>query len=86
MVYSETDATNDPNNQFKSFEYKETFTSRGIGIGAKLGVIYKPQDFWRIGFAIHTPQMDDVLTDRISSSITANTESYAGISTETATI
>ena len=82
LTYSETDATNNPNNQFKSFEYKESFSSKGIGIGAKLGVIYKPQDYWRIGFAFHTPQLMGY-TDRISSSITANTESYAGTRTVT---
>ncbi len=80
IKYSETDATNNPNNQFKSFEYKETFSSKGVGVGAKLGVIYKPQEFWRIGFAFHTPQLIGY-TDRISSSLTSNTESYAGIKT-----
>ena len=80
LTYSETDATNNPNNQFKSFEYKETFSSNGVGVGAKLGVIYKPQEFWRIGFAFHTPQLIGY-TDRISSSLTSNTESYAGIKT-----
>lgn len=75
IVYSETDATNNPNNQFQSFEYKETFTSKAIGIGAKLGIIYKPQDFWRIGFAFHTPQLMG-FTDKISAAITANTETY----------
>jgi len=78
LTYSETDATNNANNQFKSFEYKETFTSHGVGIGAKLGVIYKPQEYWRIGFAFHTPQLISY-TDHISSSLTSNTESYAGI-------
>lgn len=78
LTYSETDATNNPNNQFKSFEYKETFTSNGVGIGAKLGFIYKPKEYWRIGFAFHTPQLMGY-TDRIRSSLTANTESYAGI-------
>ena len=77
LMYSETDATSNPNNQFKSFQYKETFTSRGVGIGAKIGVIYKPQELWRIGFAVHTPQLMG-FTDRISSSLTSNTESYAG--------
>jgi len=81
LLYSETDATTNPNNNFKSFEYKETFSSKGIGIGAKLGVIYKPQEFWRIGFAFHTPQLMGY-TDRISSSLTSNTESYAGIKSE----
>ncbi len=82
LTYSETDATGNPNNQFNSFQYKETFSSRGAGIGAKLGVIYKPQEFWRIGFAFHTPQFMSY-TDHISSSITANTENYAGIRTAT---
>jgi long-subunit fatty acid transport protein len=81
LSYSETDATSNPNNQFKSFEYKETFSSQGVGVGAKLGVIYKPQEYWRIGFAFHTPQFMGY-TDKISSSITANTESYAGIRSE----
>ncbi len=80
LTYSETDATASTTNQFKSFEYKETFTSHGFGIGAKIGVIYKPQEFWRIGFAFHSPQAMSY-TDRISSSITANTETYAGIKT-----
>ena len=78
LTYSETDATNNVNNQFKSFEYKETSSSKAVGIGAKLGVIYKPQESWRIGFAVHTPQVLGY-TDRISSSLTSNTEGYAGI-------
>ncbi len=77
LTYSETDVTNDATNQFKNFEYKETFSSSGFGVGAKLGIIYKPQEFWRLGFAFHTPQFIS-FTDRISSSISANTESYAG--------
>ncbi len=81
LTYSETDATNNPNNQFKSFEYKETFSSKGVGVGIKLGVIYKPQDSWRVGFAIHSPQLMGY-TDQISSSLTANTETYAGIRSE----
>lgn len=82
ITYSEKDATTNPNNDFASFEYKESFTSNGIGFGAKLGVIYKPQEFWRIGFAFHTPQLM-TFTDRIRSSMTTNTENYAHTLTET---
>ena len=78
IIYSETDATNNKNNQFSNFTYKENFTSNAVGIGVKLGMIYKPQEFLRVGFAIHSPQLMSY-TDHISSSITANTESYAGI-------
>ncbi len=80
-TYTETDATSNLNNEFKRFEYRESFSSKGLGIGAKLGVIYKPQEFWRIGFAFHTPQLMGY-TDKISSSITANTETYAGTKSE----
>ena len=81
LVYRETDATNDPNNQFSSFEFRETFTSQGLGIGAKIGTIYKPKEHWRIGFAFHTPQFI-TFKDRVRASMTANTESYAGIRSE----
>jgi long-subunit fatty acid transport protein len=77
LVYSERDITNDPTNQFNFFEYRETYTSQGAGIGLKLGTIYKPTEFVRIGFAFHSPQIIS-MTDRIRSSINADTEGYAG--------
>lgn len=76
LVYSETDATSNTANNFQYFEYKETFTSKGVGLGAKIGVIYKPQEYWRVGFAIHTPQFM-TFTDRIRASMSTNTEAYA---------
>ncbi len=82
LLYSEKDATNNPNNNFSSFEYKESFSSRGIGVGLKLGMIYKPTDYWRIGFAFHTPQMMGY-KDEIRSSMITNTESYAKTVSET---
>ncbi|MDI9366244.1 MAG: hypothetical protein QM541_14905 [Flavobacterium sp.] len=82
LFYKETDATNNPNNQFADFTYSEQFQSNGVGIGAKLGIIYKPLNSWRLGFAFHTPQSIS-FTDRISSQMTTNTERYAGIITET---
>ncbi len=82
VIYSETDATNNPNNQFASFVYQEQFRSSGVGIGAKFGMIFKPQDSWRIGFAFHTPQII-AFTDKIRSSLVTNTESYAHIVSET---
>jgi hypothetical protein len=81
LTYSETDVTNLTTNQFKTFEYKETFISNGVGIGGKLGVIYKPKEFWRIGVAFHSPQFISY-TDNIRSAMTTNTEGYAGIVSE----
>jgi hypothetical protein len=81
LVYTETDATSLTTNEFKTFEYKERFISNGVGIGAKLGAIYKPKEFWRIGFAFHTPQYISY-SDNIRSSMITNTESYAGTRSE----
>lgn len=82
LTYRENDRTNNPNNYFSFFEYKENFSSNGFGIGAKLGLIYKPVDMWRVGFAFHTPQIIG-FKDQIRSSLIANTEAYAGTRSET---
>lgn len=81
ITYSERDATTNSHNNFSDFYYKETLISNGFGVGLKLGMIVKPADFWRIGFAIHTPQYIN-FKDEIRSSIVANTEDYAGIRSE----
>jgi len=44
-------------------------------------MIYKPKDFWRIGLALHTPQLMGY-KDEVRASMTTNTESYAGIQSE----
>lgn len=79
--YSEKDATNNPNNNFSYFNYREIATSKGTGVGLKLGMIYKPQNDIRIGFAFHTPQLMSY-KDEIRSWLTANTEQYAGLKSE----
>jgi hypothetical protein len=76
LTYTEKDATNNPNNQFESFTFQESFSSRGIGMGLKLGTIYKPTEFWRVGVAFHTPQIIG-FKDEVRASMIANTESYA---------
>ncbi len=81
LTYSETDATNNPNNDFQRFEFKESTRSFGIGLGVKLGAIYKPQEHWRLGLAIHTPQVI-AMKDQIRAWLTANTENYAGTRSE----
>lgn len=81
LTYNETDATNNPNNNFSYFNYKESLSSFGIGVGLKLGVIYKPADNLRLGLAFHTPQVIG-FTDKIRSSMITNTEAYAGTKSE----
>lgn len=78
LYYAETDLTNNPNNYFGGFTVNENFSSRGWGLGAKFGIIYKPESYLRLGFSLHTPQLI-TFRDAISADMTTNTESYAGI-------
>ncbi len=81
LTFIETDATSNANNNFARMEYKESVRTSAVGVGVKLGFIYKPQPSWRLGFAIHTPQLMAV-TDRIRSSMKTQTEGYAGFTEE----
>lgn len=81
LVYSETDISGDPNNNFDYFTYSENYKTNGAGLNAKLGLIYKTQNGLRVGVAFHTPTIMD-LTDKIRSSMTTNTEAYAGLLSE----
>lgn len=73
VTYTETDATNNNNNNFDFFTYHETLTTRGSGINLKLGAIYKVNDYFRFGAALHTPTYYH-LKDIQNRSLTANTE------------
>jgi hypothetical protein len=77
LSFSETDLTGKIDNNFSFFEYKEHYETRGAGINAKLGLIYKAGNSFRLGFAFHTPSLMS-LTDKIRSEMTTNTEAYAG--------
>jgi hypothetical protein len=78
QTYSETDLSGNLNNDFASFTYRETYSTSGAGLNAKLGVIYSPSTPWRIGLAIHTPSAL-ALTDHISASMVTNTENYTSL-------
>ncbi|HLG34793.1 MAG TPA: outer membrane protein transport protein, partial [Bacteroidia bacterium] len=45
---------------FKSFRLNNDLTTTGTGINFKLGMIYRANDFVRIGLAIHTPTFYDM--------------------------
>ncbi len=46
--------TGAPNNYFNFVSLDERYTTKGVGINAKLGVIAKPAEYIRLGFAIHS--------------------------------
>lgn len=80
-TFTEADLTDDPNNKFDAASISETLNTTGAGVNLKMGAIYKPQEFIRLGLAIHTPTIY-MLTDQYTASITTNTESYQGTLTQ----
>lgn len=56
-TFSERDPSGDTSNRFGSFTYIDDFSSFGSGIQGKIGVIYRPADHIRLGFAFHSPAM-----------------------------
>ncbi|WP_143309995.1 OmpP1/FadL family transporter [Chitinophaga vietnamensis] len=72
---SEDDATGNKNNYFSYLDYNLYLKRTGLGIGAKVGVLYKFTDRLRVGGAIHTPVYYS-LHDSYSADLTANTENY----------
>lgn len=79
--FVEADATTNPNNKFDYAIFKQGLTTTGVGFNLKGGIIYKPQEYWRLGFAVHSPTIYS-LTDKNTAEITTNTEGYAGTQTQ----
>ncbi len=78
--YRESDPSGNTNNNFDYFELNDYLSTKGIGINGKLGVIFKPVDYLRLGVALHTPTFYS-LTDRESSDLKVASEGYNGVST-----
>jgi hypothetical protein len=76
-VFSEYDTSNDVSNGFKSFTYKDEFTSTGAGFDLKIGAIYRPAEYFRIGLALHSPSFIS-MTDTRETFISTNLEDTAG--------
>jgi hypothetical protein len=72
-TFTESDPTNDETNNFKFSRYEETLSTSGVGLNAKLGVIFKPEQQLRLGLAIHTPTIYG-LKDKLSAKMVTNTE------------
>ncbi|MFK7934228.1 MAG: OmpP1/FadL family transporter [Saprospiraceae bacterium] len=71
-TYQESDPT-DEIEFFNELEYIERLTTNGIGINAKLGLIFRASQAIRLGAAVHTPTnfgMDDLFTTDLTYSYT----------------
>ncbi|MEO6682728.1 MAG: aromatic hydrocarbon degradation protein [Ginsengibacter sp.] len=76
--YKESDASKKPDNHFNFFEVNERLESKGVGIGGKLGIIFKPVEFVRLGAAIHTPTFFQI-TDNYVTQVVADVEDGQGV-------
>jgi hypothetical protein len=64
MTFKESDTSSNTSNHFKAFDYNDTYKTTGWGINAKLGLIYRPQEYIRLGVAIHTPTFNSFADTR----------------------
>jgi len=71
IEFLEADATTNPNNSFNYGMFSETLETSGVGVNMKLGAIYKPSEFWRLGLAFHTPTFY-AFTDTYEEHVTLN--------------
>ena len=76
-TFRENDTSN-VSNGFRSFEYTDNYRTLGFGLNGKLGVIYRPRDYIRLGLALHTPNFL-FLSDKRTSSLTTNLETPTGL-------
>lgn len=74
--FKESDPSGNNDNNFNFFTVDETLTTKGFGVNGKLGIIYKPVEYVRLGLAVHTPVYYE-LTDNYTTTITTDVENYA---------
>lgn len=55
--YKESDASGNLNNDFDYLAYHEQFKMTGAGFNFRIGAIYRPQEYVRIGLALHSPDI-----------------------------
>lgn len=75
--FTEADATDNPNNKFDFATINENLTTKGTGVNLKLGIIYKPVEYVRLGLTVHTPTFFS-LTDTYNATVITDTEGYKG--------
>jgi hypothetical protein len=77
-IFKETDTSANKANGFGNFTYTDDYTTKGAGLNGKIGLIFKPVEYVRIGFALHTPTYMFSLKDQRTATLDANTENYEG--------
>ncbi len=83
--FKESDTSSNTSNHFKQFEYTDNFKTTGIGINGKIGVIYRPQEYIRVGLAIQTPTFMNLVDKRTTTLSTELENPVAAFSTSSNT-
>ena len=78
-TFKESDTSTNKNNNFDYFTYTDNYKTIGAGLNLKLGVIYRPQEYIRLGLAIHSPTYLFQMKDIRNTNLEANTENYNGL-------
>jgi hypothetical protein len=55
--YHEWDATGNNDNDFNYMAYREKFKLTGVGFNFRAGIIYRPREYFRLGLALHSPDI-----------------------------
>ncbi len=76
--FTESDTSSNQSNGFGSFTYTDDYTTSGAGLNLKLGMIFKPVEHIRLGFAVHTPTYMVSLKDVRTTTLNTDTENYEG--------
>lgn len=71
--YRESDASGDLNNNFAYMAYHEQYKLTGAGFNLKMGLIYRPKEYIRIGLALHSPNVM-MLTENFNAGMAADLE------------
>ena len=82
-TFKENDTSSNKLNGFDAFTYTDDYSTKGAGINAKIGIIFKPVERIRLGLAVHTPTYMVSLKDVRTSSLNVNTENYGGVTSVT---
>ncbi len=82
-TFQENDTSSNKLNGFNSFTYTDDYTTRGVGLNAKIGIMFKPVERIRLGLALHTPTFMASLKDIRTSSLNVDTENYEGVESVT---
>ena len=83
-LFTEKDTSANGANHFKSFSFNDNFTTKGAGLNAKLGLIYRPKEYIRFGFAVHTPSYMALADSRESSLQTVTENPLLDVNTTSA--